>query len=93
MVLIAMTADAAKPRHAADEPKAAMLESQKELPFQMFDRPAREDSEPPSRSASARLKLRFPLLFLRPPALPAFFVAACTDDDATSPGAVSAEGR
>ncbi len=92
MVLIAMTADAAKPRRAADDPKAAMLESPKELPSQMFDRPAREDSEPPSRSTSARLKLRFPLLFLRPPALPAFFVAACTDRDPPMPGAVPAEG-
>ena len=60
---------------------ARRLESLKELPKDMFDRPAQEDSEPPSRPAQARLKLRFPLLFLRPPALPAFFVGACGEPD------------
>ena len=59
---------------------ARRLESLKELPRDMFDRPAQEDSEPPSRPASVRLKLRFPLLFLRPPALPAFFVGAFREE-------------
>jgi hypothetical protein len=49
----------------------------------MQSRLAREDAEPPSIAVRAqiraRFKLRFPLLLIRPPALPAFFVGAALE--------------
>ena len=71
MGLIAMTAS---PRRSRDDRRA-----RRSSLTDMFARLAPEDSEPPSRPAQGPVgsgfRLRFPLLLLRPPALPAFLWA------------------